>query len=466
MSVPATTPETDTDQLYAPNDPCPEDWQEYLPTAFNDRVYTALTRNRVPWLIIKQLADDGWTDISSLAKRWGTEEQLYKNAAESLRITALPQHQQEKIIATVAGAREDLKALKDHNAQLSTRAKAAQLVDNLDRSTMEQAFQRATQERLELKHQGSANLLGKLHKAMAEGRIECIPYKDLASFHPAPTARQSTQQIRNADGSFTEVEVQTRRMATTIDEWMEACRIFYHSLMMVATQHNEHPRLYPHWEQLRDFYEKFLFGSRVAKRKTPPTISKLVYLERQAWNYVIEKLWENKTLSLADALQEIQGDTLWWTNELAQNTNYTPTNWNEKGKGRYKGYQNNRNTNYKGGKGKGKYQSKGRNVWQTSYPKGKGKGKGGKGKRNDLRQRSSGQAPYQQHNQAAPAQGSSNQLHPKIPRQQWMTRPRGIPYCENYHVYGTCQDGRNCTREHTCPGCGQGYHALMNCRNC
>ena len=294
MSIPTTSAETDINTLYAPNDPCPQVWAGYLPSAFSDRVYATLTRNHVPWLIIKQLADDGWTDITSLSKRWGTEEQLYKQAPDSLRISHLPQHQQEKIIATIAGARDDLKVLKDHHAQLSNRPKAAQLVDNLDRETMENAFQRVTQSRLELRHQGSSNLLGKLHKAMSEGRLECIPFKDLVSFHPAPSVRNSTQQIRNSDGSYTEVEVQTRKMATTVDEWMEACKIFYHSLMMVATQHNEHPRLHPEWEQLRDFYEKFLFGSRVAKRKNPPTVSKLVYLERQVWNLVIENYGKTK----------------------------------------------------------------------------------------------------------------------------------------------------------------------------
>ena len=103
MPIPTTSAETDLNPLYAPNDPCPQVWACYLPSAFSDRVYTTLTRNHVPWLIIKQLADDGWTDITSLSKRWGTEDQLYKQAPDSLRISHLPQHQQEKIIATIAG---------------------------------------------------------------------------------------------------------------------------------------------------------------------------------------------------------------------------------------------------------------------------------------------------------------------------------------------------------------------------
>ena len=354
MAVPTTTAETDSSPLYAPNDPCPDPWSQYLPNAFSDRVYTTLTRNRVPWLIIKQLADEGWTDVTSLTKRWGAEDQLYKHAADSLRITHLPQHQQEKIIATIAGAREDLKTLKDHQATLSTRPKAAQIVDNLDRETMELAFQRVTQEKLKLKYQGSSNLLGKLHKAMAEGRIENLQFKDLVAFHPAPSSRNSTQQIRNPDGSYAEVEVQTRRMATTIDEWMDACRIFYHSLMMTATQRNEHPRLQPEWEQLRDFYEKIIFGSRIAKRRTPPTVQKLVYIERHAWQLIIEKLWEDKHLSLPEALGDVQRDSLWWTNELATNSdNPTPTR-TPKGGDKSKGQYYNRQDQYynnKGGKG-------------------------------------------------------------------------------------------------------------------
>ena len=191
----------------------------------------------------------------------------------------------------------------------------------------------------------------------------------------------------------------------------------------------------------------------------PPTIGKLVYIERQALNYIIEKLLENKTLTLTEAILEVQQDSLWWTNELAPNNNTdTSTTWAPKGgKGRsYKGQP-------KGGKGRGKYQPKGRGVWQNNFSKGRGKGKG-KGKRNDLQNRTnSGQ--NNQYNQAGQTRGA-NGMQPKIPRQQWIKNPRGTSYCENYHVYGTCQDGRNCTREHTCPGCGRGIHPLIYCRNC
>ena len=475
-----TTPETEADLLYAPNDPCLTAWQDDLPTAFHDRVYAALIRNRVPWVIIKQLADERWTDVTGLAKRWGTEEQLYQKAPESLRITNLPVHQQEKIIACIAGAREDLKQLKDHQASLSTKAKAAQVVDTLDRKAMEDAFQKATQARLELKYEGSNNLLGKLHKAMAEGRIENLQFKDLTTFHPAPSARQNTQQVRNADGSFSEVDVVTRRMPTTLEEWMDACKVFYHSLMMVSTQHNEHPRLKPHWETLRDFYEKFLFGSRVAKRRVPPTVAKLVYLERQAWNQIIEMLWEHTTMTITEAIEDLQGDSLWWTNELSNTAStslnsptYT-TGRAPKGGGKSKGGK-------WGGRGKGgRYQAPGRGVYQQSFGKGKGKkGKGkGKGKRNDLQQRNNSQQgswprpPQSQNggnwnnNNNNRPQNNGGQMHPKIPRQQWIQRPNGIAFCENYHIYGTCRDGRNCTREHICPGCGQGVHPLHACANC
>ena len=304
----------------------------------------------------------------------------------------------------------------------------------------------------------------------------------LPAFHPAPSARQTTQQVRNLDGSFSEVDVLTRRMPTTLEDWMEACRVYYHSLMMVATQHNEHPRLLPDWETLKDFYERFLFGSRVAKRRIPPTVGKLVYLERQAWNQIIEKLWEHKNMTITTALEELQGDSLWWTNELSNSTT-TPTpnspnynNGGRNGKGGYRG---------KGGKamGRGRYQQAGRSVIQQTYNKGKGKkgkGKGKNGKRNDLQYRNNAQQQgsstrpppppgggnWNNNNSNRRQQNSGGQIHPKVPRQNWVQRPNGISFCENYHIYGTCQDGRNCTREHICPGCGQGVHPLHACRNC
>ena len=487
MAVPATTPLTENNPLYAPNDPCPEEWSEYLIHTFHDCVYTTLTRNRVPWKIMKQLADEGWTDVTSLTKRWGTEEQLYNKAVSSLRIDTLQPHQQEKIVAALAGAREDLRKRKDYESSMAARPKAAQIVDTSDREVMEQAFHAATGERLKLKYQGSANLIGRLSRAMAEGRIENLNFKDLTSFHPAPSSRSTTQQIRNDDGSYTEVETQTRRFATTLDEWKDACRIFYHSFMMAATQHQEHPRIQPDWEPLRDFYEEFLFGSRIAERRNPPTVAKLVYTERCVWQLIIEKMWEDKYKTLPSALREIKDDSLWWTNELTNTTDQTNPTRQAKGKKGNKGgrgsynYNNDNYNNYgnqKGGKnGKGRSKGKGRGVWQHQFTKGNGsKGRGKKGQRNDLQQR---QLPSQQNGTdgATPHGGGANNRwgqnqsppqanQPRIPRQQWLQRPdRNVPYCENYHVRGACQEGRNCQREHTCPACGQGYHSLINCRN-
>ena len=158
MAVPATTSQTDLDPLYAPNDPCPDEWSDYLLNTFHDYVYTTLTRNRVPWLIVKQLADEGWTDVTSLTKRWGTEEQLYSKAVSSLRIASLQPHQQEKIVASLAGAREDLRKKKDYDANMANRPRAAQLVDTSDREIMQEAFYTITGEKLKLKYQGSAKL--------------------------------------------------------------------------------------------------------------------------------------------------------------------------------------------------------------------------------------------------------------------------------------------------------------------
>jgi hypothetical protein len=338
MAVPATTSQTDLDPLYAPNDPCPEEWSDYLLNIFHDYVYTTLTRNRVPWLIMKQLADEGWTDVTSLTKRWGTEEQLYSKAVSSLRIASLQPHQQEKIVASLAGAREDLRKKKDYDANMANRPRAAQLVDTSDREIMQEAFYTITGEKLKLKYQGSANLIGRLSRAMAEGRIENLEFKDLTAFHPAPNSRTTTQQIRNNDGSFSEVEVLTRRRATTPDEWKEGCRIFYHSVVMAATQHQEHPRIQPDWGNIRDFYEEFLFGTRIAERRNPPSVSKLVYLERRAWQLIIEKMWEDKQKSVSTALQEVRDDTLWWTNELSNTTEPTSPR-TPKGDKHSKGYR-------------------------------------------------------------------------------------------------------------------------------
>ena len=471
MPIPATTPETDHDPCYAPPAPPPEPWSEYLRTTFEDSVYTALVRNKMPWYITKQLADEGYHNSTMLVKRWGTEDRLYANAAASLNITGWPLKNQERVIASLAATWEDLSKLRTIKATMVGKSRAAQTIDDQERTAMEASFLEYTGERAKLRYQGSCNLLGKLNKGAAEGRVENVTTKELVPFQAAPRHNTETNQVRNPDGTVTEVEVQYRKPPTTLDDWVDACRLFYYSLMMVILCHPEHPNLMIPWEQLSDFYEEFLFGPTIAKRHNPPPLGRLVVAERKAWQLVIEKMWNRRpNFTLSAALAEVQGDGLWWINELELNNNNRPTTpyTTPYGKG-------------KGGKGKTKQAGPYTRPWQphpnnnnhnTSNNKGKGKSKGKQ--RNDLQQRqnqqyqrntSRGQQGRQLANQNNNFGRGQNSTQPRLPEDQWRPAPGNSQYCRNFHIYNNCQHGRNCNREHRCPACGKGQHSLALCNS-
>ena len=132
------------------------------------------------------------------------------------------------------------------------------------------------------------------------------------------------------------------------------------------------------WEQLRDFYEKFLFGDLVLKRKKPPTLQVIMFAERRCWRDIALLIYNG--VPLRTALQDIRNDSLWWTNGF-DSTNKSRT----KGKGKAK----DRNTIKRKPKGRG--ESYNSNPFWMRYPsntftkfqsgKAKGKSKSEKAKK-------------------------------------------------------------------------------------
>ena len=51
----------------------------------------------------------------------------------------------------------------------------------------------------------------------------------------------------------------------------------------------------------------------------------------------------------------------------------------------------------------------------------------------------------------------------KLPKSEWLPSPNGSDYCNNFH-FRTCNNP-NCERDHTCPACGKGQHAMSQCHS-
>jgi hypothetical protein len=146
--------------------------------------------------------------------------------------------------------------------------------------------------------------------------------------------------------------------------------------------------------------------------------------KRRAWQAIVTLMWE-RDMKLMDALRKVQGNVLWWTNELEIKRNEAP-----RGKGPQKGGQSRPQPQW--GKGKGSYQSQPRRAQPTHIktdghqaPRGKNKGKG-KTSRND-----SGRNPKRS------LPGNTDGF--RIPQEEWGDPPKAkgmvqqVPLRESMH---------------------------------
>ncbi len=118
----------------------------------------------------------------------------------------------------------------------------------------------------------------------------------------------------NNDGTMDDTEQQYRDQPHDEDDWQDQMRVFYYTTFMAIATHREHPNLDIKWQDLSDFYEKFLFGPTILKRHRRPSLQSIIHAERHAWQHIITEMWDG--IPLSTSLRGLKSDTLWWTNEL------------------------------------------------------------------------------------------------------------------------------------------------------
>ena len=260
-TIPASTPETDNDKCYSAPNPPPAPWGEYLRTQMDRKVFETYTANKVPWLVLKNMVDEEWTDIASVSSRFPDKATLYSEGAKRLGIEAWTPKQQEKVLARMAAAQDDLSLHKANKQRLQANPRAIQIVEDTDRRTMQQAFTAVTKEECPLRHQGSKHMLGKLNKAAAEGRVENLSNTEIVPSLPHPQTRSKTERRNNPDGTQEELEQEWRQAPAHADDWQEQMRVFYTTLMMAISVHQEHTKLEEEWDNLKDFYEEICLAA-------------------------------------------------------------------------------------------------------------------------------------------------------------------------------------------------------------
>ena len=102
-----------------------------------------------------------------------------------------------------------------------------------------------------------------------EGRVADLYSKEIVALHINHTTDTHVERLRRTNGTYEDVEIQTRRHPKTGEEWKKTCRIFHTTLMMATCSHPEQPSLALEWAPLQNFYGGFLFGPTVMGRRTP-----------------------------------------------------------------------------------------------------------------------------------------------------------------------------------------------------
>ena len=213
---------------------------------------------------------------------------------------------------------------------MSSKPLIVQTIADSDRKSLERVFKDTVGHAPPIEHQGCNQLLATMNKPISEGRLEVHSNKQIIPFIPSPTVQTKTRGHDN-----TEYEELTHEPPAHEEDWMQQMRVFYTSLFMVLTAHKEMENLQVPWEVLRDFYEKFLFGPLVLKRKKPPSLRVIMLAERRCWREIAMRIYNGTDLSTA--LQDMRSDSLWWTNELEshkQNQTMPRQPGHSKGKGK------------------------------------------------------------------------------------------------------------------------------------
>ena len=348
---------------------------------------------RLPYSIIRVMNEQGYRTSMDWADRWPTPGEARERAAQTLGFLEWPETLKEHTEMVFMQVVRECQ-IQGPNAQNATRSSLPELamphppqglipthMDGVRRKQMEDAWVKSTGTKppsLEL--QGSDTLVKRIWDDVSTGQFPSIHLKHLVSRVPEEDQRGDIKVTRKTRvdtmGITREYEDEETAIPEKVRDWEKKMSIFRNTLLMAIWCHPTHSHLQIKKEDLDALYD-FLDGpSMLGKQTFPrPGLHVIMWAERRAWAHIMIKV--HRGVTLKDAIAQMLADTLFWINEVHQNSNQN----NGKGKGKdkhqkklgkgaqqkaqhwkgHKGTQKGKKADKKG-HGGGKYRD--RNSWQ------------------------------------------------------------------------------------------------------
>lgn len=419
------------DVMTAPPEALPDQYSAAV-GSLSHQVLTIFQSKGIPYVIMAQMATDGYTSLEDLADRWESIQEARQNAATDLcfrhtdrnglfdqptsarwamRISQCVR-QAQQLMGQAGGI---LPVGPGGRGVAVTTATGVPSLDALcDRRQILQLW--VAEVRLpvpRLEDQGSDQLLKRQFKHCSQGEIGWIASKYIISALPEQDERpiKSNRKI-TVDGWEKEEEEETRKLPTTRRQLEHMHLIFRTNLLMAKLSFPSMPRLNVTHADLEDWYRWF-WGKDIADRRPPPSEQTLLWAERNAWREIHNLVYGG--MGLKEAMDQIRRDTLFWTREVYESV------LRQKGtKGST--YPSSPSRPAKS-KGRTPSWSPSQPQWNKakSSPKGKTKGAMGAGKGKDS----------------------------EWPSNWAKVSPKGVQFCRDHFLKKKCPG--NCGRSHNCP---------------
>ena len=424
--------------------PCPKAWIEQVNT-IQTSALQALELYKVPWYIIQKLASIDYTTVGDIADRF-TETLTYTRAtAERLELKEAGYSEEDanRILGRLKRAAVACRKHEENSDKAERMRSAVGGIDHTEQKDLRETFKLREGHKFPLEYEGSEVYTAKQLRETQKGQLGNFTNKQIIGRLPDPTIKDASTQVPTGSG-VVDIKDQVKQAPNTEERWKYQMRVFYYTLTLCIHSSSAY-QVFTDWtlECAKQYWEHFIMGPLILKRKDNPSLRTVMIAERKAWSEICLDIYRTDC-TLKKAVENIMNNGLWWSNEIAagekaaENKSNGKRNWNDKGK-HGKGDGNFFGKKDWNGKGKGSKDGKG--------GKGKGSkdGKGGKGKGSKDGGKNSKGARNSDGGKASNNGGGKG-------------NKRGNTYCWNFHYGSGCQ-GR-CGYSHQCPVCGQTHRQL------
>ena len=314
----------------APPEAVPDQYKESVGKLHN-QVLTIFQHRKIPYVIMAQMADDGYVGLEDLADRWTTVERARTDVAADLlfrpqdRGGIFAQAQADFISMRFSQCVRQTQAMlhQGHGGGRPPAAggealapvKATSLEALCDRRQLLGQWTQIVQlSHPRLEDQGSDALLKKQFRLCSQGEIGWIHNKHIISALPEPDERPiKTNRRISVDGWEKEEEEETRKPPSTRRQLEHMHLVFRNNLLMAMLAFPSMPKLNATYQDLEEWYRWF-WGKDIADRRPPPSENTLRWAERNAWREIHNLVYSGKTLK--EAMESVRRDTLFWTREV------------------------------------------------------------------------------------------------------------------------------------------------------